>query len=135
MSYCPSMSRLRSVPVLVALVVTLGQPRAPRAGDADPWFGPDKTLHFEAAGSLAIVGYAGAAMATPERPWRAAAGAALGIGAGIGKELWDREGHGDASWRDLSWDVIGAVTGVLVALAVDWTVHRIFDWPVGRRAR
>jgi len=113
----------------------LSGPGALWAADADPWFGPDKALHFEAAGSLAVVGYAGAAMITTSRPARATAGLALGLGAGIGKELWDLDGHGDASWRDLTWDLIGAATGVLVAASFDWAVHRIFGWPVGRQSR
>jgi len=66
---------------------------------------------------------------------RAAAGEALGVGAGIAKELWDLDGHGDPSWRDLTWDLIGATTGVLVSVAFDWAVHRIFNWPVGRQSR
>ncbi len=121
---------------LVALAaVALGHPGAVGAADPDPWFGPDKALHFEAAGSLAVVGYAGAAMITTDRPVRAGAGLALGLGAGVAKELWDLDGHGDPSWRDLTWDLIGATTGALVALAIDWTVHRTFNWPVGRQAR
>jgi putative lipoprotein len=113
----------------------LGRPGSTRAADADPWFGPDKVLHFAASGSLAMVGYAGAAMITTRRPERAGVGAGLAIGAGVAKELWDLDGHGDASWRDLTWDLVGATTGVLVALAIDWTVHRIFNWPVGSQSR
>jgi putative lipoprotein len=121
---------------LVALIATLlaGQGGA-WAADADPWFGPDKALHFEAAGSLAIVGYAGTSMMSTSRPLRAAVGAALGVGAGAAKELWDLDGHGDPSWRDLTWDLVGAATGVLVAATFDWAIHRIFDWPVGLQTR
>ena len=132
----PRTAPRRSGAALVTLAAALfGHPGAPRADEADPWFGPDKVLHLEAAGSLAIVGYAGAAMNTTDRPTRAGVGAGLAVGAGIGKELWDLDGHGDPSWRDLTWDVIGAATGVLVAFAIDWSVHRIFDWPVGRQSR
>lgn len=121
---------------MVALAATaFGHPRPLRAADADPWFGHDKLLHFEATTSLAMVGYAGAAMITVDRPTRVGAGAALALGVGIGKELWDLDGHGDASWRDLTWDLIGATTGVLLATAIDWSIHRIFDLPVGPRSR
>jgi len=102
------------------------------SANADPWFGRDKLIHFSAAGSLAVVGYANASMLTENRPLRAGAGAALAVGAGVAKELWDLDGHGDASWRDLSWDLIGAATGVLVAAGVDWAVHRMFHPPPGR---
>ena len=125
-----------SVPLslLVALTTALAGPRVARADSAgaDPWFGRDKLIHFAASGSLAVVGYANAAMLTENRPARIGAGAALAVGAGVGKELWDLDGHGDASWRDLSWDLIGAATGLLISVGVDWAVHRMFDPPPGR---
>jgi putative lipoprotein len=120
--------------LLTALATTLTGARVARAdsANADPWFGRDKLIHFSAAGSLAIVGYANASMLTENRAVRAGAGAALAVGAGVAKELWDLDGQGDASWRDLGWDLIGAATGVLVAAGVDWAVHRMFQPPVGR---
>jgi putative lipoprotein len=120
--------------VVLGLPVTLPARPAVAAGsaNADPWFGRDKLLHFEATGSLAVVGYANASMLTENRPARAAAGAALAVGAGAAKELWDLDGHGDASWRDLGWDVLGAATGVLISLGADWVVQRIFQPPTGR---
>jgi uncharacterized protein YfiM (DUF2279 family) len=54
------------------------------------------------------------------------------VGVGAAKEVWDLDGHGDASWRDLTWDLIGATTGVLFSLAVDWSIHRLFQPPAGR---
>jgi putative lipoprotein len=97
------------------------------AQEADPWFGRDKALHFSASASIAIVGYAGASLKTDHRPTRVAAATILALGAGIGKELWDLGGPGDASWRDLTWDVIGTATGVLIAAGVDWIIGRIRD--------
>jgi putative lipoprotein len=120
--------------LLAPLTMMLAGAQVARAdsANADPWFGRDKLIHFSAAGSLAVVGYANASMLTENRPLRAGAGAALAVGAGVAKELWDLDGHGDASWRDLSWDLIGAATGVLVAAGVDWAVHRMFHPPPGR---
>ena len=120
-------------PLLSSLTTTLAGARFARAdsANADPWFGRDKLIHFAAAGSLAVVGYANASMLTENRPLRAGTGAALAVGAGVAKELWDLDGHGDASWRDLGWDLIGAATGILVAAGVDWAVHRIFQPPPG----
>jgi putative lipoprotein len=120
--------------LLVSLTTALADPRVAHADSAtaDPWFGRDKLIHFAASGSLAIVGYAGASMLTENRPARIGAGAALAVGAGVAKELWDLDGHGDASWRDLSWDLIGAATGLLVSVGVDWAVHRMFRPPAGR---
>ena len=120
--------------LLVSLTATLAGPPVARAESAntDPWFGRDKLSHFAASGALAVVGYATASMLTEDRPLRIGAGAALAVGAGVAKELWDLEGHGDASWRDLGWDLIGAATGLLVSVGVDWTVHRLFRPPSGR---
>ena len=120
--------------LLVSLTTGLTAPGVARAdsANADPWFGRDKLIHFAAAGSLAVVGYANASMLTENRPARIGAGAALAVGAGVAKELWDLDGHGDASWRDLSWDLIGAATGLLVSVGLDWAVHRMFQPPAGR---
>jgi putative lipoprotein len=120
--------------LLVTLTASLTAPRVARAdaANADPWFSRDKLIHFAASGSLAVVGYAGASMLTENRAARLGTGAALAVGAGVAKELWDLQGHGDASWRDLSWDLIGAATGLLVSAGVDWAVHRMFRPPPGR---
>ena len=120
--------------LLVSLSATLAGPRVAHAdsASADPWVGRDKLIHFAASGSLAVVGYAGASMFTEDRSVRIGFGAALAVGTGVAKELWDLEGQGDASWRDLSWDLIGAATGLLVSLGVDWAVHRVFRPPSGR---
>ncbi|HEY4395551.1 MAG TPA: hypothetical protein VGP64_15885 [Polyangia bacterium] len=119
------------VALVVAVTLPVGAAHA-EGTDADPWWGRDKALHFSASASLAVVGYAGTSMGTESRATRAAGGAALAVGAGVAKELWDLDGHGDASWRDLSWDLIGATTGVLVSLAIDWSIHRLFRPPAGR---
>ena len=70
-----------------------------------------------------MVGYGASALKTPDPLTRAAAGATLGLGAGIAKELLDLAGAGDPSWRDLTWDVVGTATGVLVATAIDYLIH------------
>ena len=93
--------------------------------ESDPWFGRDKALHFGVSASLALAGYAGASLKTDDRPTRVAAGITLALGAGLLKEAWDLTGHGDASWRDLTWDVVGTTTGVLIAYAIDWAMSRL----------
>ena len=99
---------------------------AARAAEpADPWFGRDKALHFAASATIATAGYGGAALLTDDRTARVVAGASLALAAGIGKELWDLSGHGDASWKDLTWDAVGTATGVLTARAIDWVVGRV----------
>jgi putative lipoprotein len=96
-----------------------------RAQEADPWFGRDKALHFAASASLATVAYAGAALATDDRPTRIVAAASIALAVGVIKEAWDLTGHGDASWRDLTWDVVGTTTGVLFAYGIDWAIGRL----------
>jgi len=105
-----------------------------RAADPDPWFGHDKKLHFEVSAALASGGYGAAALVTDDRRARLAVGGGFALSAGVAKELWDLSGHGDASWRDLTWDAVGTVTGLALAYAVDWAAQRTTRWLEGRRA-
>src|SRR6185503_2174666 len=111
----------------VALLTASGAraQQQPDQADSDPWFGRDKALHFGVSASIAMVAYGGAALKTDDRPTRVAAAVTFALGAGLLKEAWDLTGHGDASWRDLTWDVVGTTTGVLVACAIDWAVSRL----------
>ena len=113
------MSRLPGrVGVALALLVT-GLSSNARAADPDPWFGPDKALHFGISAGLAGGGYALSALVL-EKPWqRAVTGAGFSLLLGAGKELYDLSGHGDASWKDFTWDVAGTAVGVGIALLVD----------------
>jgi putative lipoprotein len=99
--------------------------RSARAADPDPWFGRDKALHFGASALLASGGYGATALVTEDRRVRLAVGGGFAFSLGIAKELWDLSGHGDASWRDLTWDAVGTLTGLAVAAAVDWTIQRL----------
>ena len=116
---------------LLAAWIAVASPNAYGA-DSDPWFGHDKELHFAASASIAVVGYAGTSLITENRAVRAGTAAGLALGAGVAKELWDLEGHGDASWRDLTWDLVGTATGVAIAAAIDWLVHRYTPVTAGR---
>ena len=116
-------ARLAAPIVLVAAAGTLAPARA--ATDQDPWLGHDKLLHFEVSAAIAAGGYGGAALFSPRTEVRLATGAGLALAAGVGKELWDLQGNGDASWRDLTWDVIGTATGLAVAVTIDWLIGRI----------
>jgi putative lipoprotein len=107
-----------------ALAALLAAPAPARAADPDPWLGRDKALHFGASALIAGGGYAGASLATEDARARLAVGGGLALGAGVAKELWDASGHGDASLRDLTWDVVGTATGLAVAATIDWLVGR-----------
>lgn len=101
------------------------QPAAPGPGrgDPDPWWGPDKALHFGASAAIAAGGYAGGALAGGDSLAAAALGSGLAIGAGIAKEMLDLAGLGRASWKDFTWDVIGTATGIGVALSIHLAAH------------
>lgn len=88
-------------------------------GDGDRWFGRDKALHFGASAALAAAGYGAAVLAFEDRSARLFTGAGLALTLGIAKELDDLSGHGTPSWKDLTWDAIGAATGLAVAYVVD----------------
>ena len=87
--------------------------------DPDPWFGPDKALHFTLSSLIAGGGYGMTALASDHIATRVAFGAGLGLVVGAGKELWDLSGHGDPSWKDFTWDVLGTAVGVGIAITID----------------
>jgi putative lipoprotein len=109
----------RALATVLALSLFLALTARARAADPDPWFGRDKALHFGATLTLGSGGYAGTALLSERQSVRAAAGASLGMSAGIAKEIYDHYAGGDASFRDLTWDVVGTATGVLVSYLLD----------------
>jgi putative lipoprotein len=102
---------------LGALVALIALPRAARA--EDEWFGPDIGLHFGVSAALSGGGYAAASLVFDQKWERATAGAAFSLTLGATKELYDLAGHGDASWKDFTWDVAGTAVGTGIALLVD----------------
>ena len=94
---------------MLKLLVALGlQASAAGANGSDPWLGADKLKHFLASAFVQSVAYS-TLRATGARNGPALAGAtAATLTVGVGKELWDRAGHGDPSVRDFTWDVLGA---------------------------
>jgi len=118
------MSRVE-IPGALVLSVAMLLASKVRAQEADPWFGRDKALHFAASASLATVAYAGTSLVTDDRVTRIVAAATVALAAGVIKEVWDLTGHGDASWRDLTWDIVGTTTGVLFAYGIDWAIARL----------
>jgi uncharacterized protein YfiM (DUF2279 family) len=109
----------RALAILPALALLLALTPRARAAEPDPWFGRDKALHFGATFTLASGGYAGTALLSERQGVRAAAGAGLAMTAGVAKEIYDHYAGGDPSLRDLTWDVVGTATGVLVSYLLD----------------
>jgi putative lipoprotein len=94
-----------------------------RADDSDPWFGSDKALHFTVAAGIAGAGY-GVTTALAEDRWKAlAVGGGAAVAAGALKEAVDATGRGDPSWKDFTWDVLGAAVGLAIAWGIDVAVH------------
>ena len=118
---------MRSARIPIATVVLLALPSAAHAADPDPWLGKDKALHFGASSIIAASGYTIGAFVFDARGHALIAGAALGAAAGIGKETLDLAGHGDPSWRDLTWDGIGIAAGLAVAWGVDLVARGVSD--------
>jgi putative lipoprotein len=108
---------------VATLVGVLSRGEPARADPSDPWWGPDKALHFGASAAIAGGGYAVAAPFVDGFAERVAIGAGLALTVGVSKELIDLAGHGDASFRDLTWDVIGTLVGVGLALSIDLAVR------------
>ena len=109
---------MRPRAALVGMALSL-LARVASASDPDPWLGGDKALHFGVSVGLAGGGYAASALLL-EHPWqRAVAGGVFSLALGGGKEVYDLSGHGDASWKDFTWDVAGTAVGLGIALLVD----------------
>ncbi len=107
---------------------------AQHAAAQDSWWGADKALHFSVSVGLTGGGYA---LAVPlvEAPWaRATLGASFSLTLGVAKELYDSTGAGDASWRDLTWDVVGTATGALFSLGVEWLIGALSEPPAVKLA-
>ncbi|MEA3246900.1 MAG: hypothetical protein U9Q74_12160 [Gemmatimonadota bacterium] len=94
-------------------------PERPAPSDRDPWFGRDKLLHFVA--SAAVQGAAHAAFRARGADYGSASrgAAAVTLTVGVSKEIWDHYRGGDASLRDLTWDVVGGTAGAVVVRQAD----------------
>lgn len=103
--------------IVLALAVLLLAP--PARADDDPWLGKDKALHFGASASLAVGGYGFGAVTLKTRTDALLFGGGFAFGFGMAKETWDLMGHGDPSWKDLTWDAVGTIAGLAVSYAVD----------------
>lgn len=80
----------------------------------DRWLGEDKLKHF-AFSYLITSATAGSARLVADRNTSVVTGAALGLVAGIIKEIHDKRANRSASYKDILWDAAGIAAGVLVA--------------------
>lgn len=105
-----------AIPVSFAQTASITDSNAARP---DPWFGPDKALHFGVSFAVASSGYALGAATTDTRWVGVLVGAGLSLSLGGGKEALDSLGFGEPSYRDFAWDVVGTALGIGVSLAFD----------------
>lgn len=126
------MKRALGAPFALAFMLTSA---VASASDTDPWFGPDKAMHFGVSVGLAAGGYAASSPWLESRSERALVGGAFSLTLGASKELWDLAGHGDPSWRDFTWDVVGTALGLALAVGVDSLVSHGKDAPAQRSAQ
>ncbi len=116
------MRRLARVLVFVAGLSTL---TTPVYADDDPFWGPDKALHFAASATIAAGGYAVSTAFVDARAHALLIGGGAAALAGLGKEALDLAGYGDPSWKDLAWDGIGIVCGLGLAFGLDLLVRGV----------
>lgn len=110
---------------IVAFVVgSVFVPAELRAED-DPWTSRDKVIHYGVSAGIAAGGYVAGALVFDTRAHALVMGAGAATIAGVGKELVDLGGHGNASWKDLAWDGLGMITGLALAWGVDLLIRGI----------
>lgn len=85
----------------------------------DAWLGEDKMKHFAAGGVVGGASAIAASQAGGNDGEAALAAVAVTFSVGAGKELYDVKGKGTCwSWRDMAWNMAGALAGALVAAGV-----------------
>ena len=87
--------------------------------DGDRWFARDKAKHVAASAIIQLAAFFAFRSAPARQSVAIVRASAVTLSIGAGKELWDRSGHGDASWKDFTWDGIGILAGSGLAVAVD----------------
>lgn len=90
-----------------------------RATELDPWFGADKWLHFGVSTGLSASGYGLSSLVLEPRWQRATTGAVFSLTLGATKELVDATGSGDASYKDMTYNLAGTALGVGLGLLLD----------------
>ena len=87
--------------------------------ESDPWWAHDKALHLEASAVITASAYGVASWLMTDRWARILVATAVGVAAGVGKELYDEQRGSSASFRDLTWDGIGVGAGLTISLILD----------------
>ncbi|PYG46275.1 putative lipoprotein [Pantoea sp. AG1095] len=79
----------------------------------DNWTGKDKAQHYFSSAVLAAAGSEISQHQNHSRGQNLRFGFLFSFSFGVGKELYDSRSAGSGwSWKDLSWDVAGAASGI-----------------------
>ncbi|PIF20883.1 YfiM family lipoprotein [Candidatus Pantoea floridensis] len=79
----------------------------------DNWTGKDKAEHFFSSAALAAAGSEISQHQHQGRGQNLRFGFLFSLSFGVGKEWYDSRSSGSGwSWKDLSWDVAGAASGI-----------------------
>lgn len=100
----------------IAICPAIAAADPPTRPDPDPWWGPDKALHFGASALITGGAYGLGTFVSPRLEGRVVFAASIGITAGLMKEVADAAGLGTPSWKDFAWDLLG--TGVAIGISV-----------------
>jgi putative lipoprotein len=117
---------MRAMPASLLIPVVLMLSSSAWAQDRDPWFATDKYLHFSVSAGIASAGYGAAALVTDSPKKRVYSSWVLGLTAGLSREIWKLAAHGDPSYRDLTWDIVGTATGTVLTYLFDRLVVEHF---------
>jgi uncharacterized protein YfiM (DUF2279 family) len=95
--------------ILLTTLLASSAPQVP-----DPWFAEDKLKHFFTSFVVTSLAASGARAAGLDRGPATAAGAGVGVAAGLYKEVRDRRAGDFFSVRDLLWDIAGVGSAAAV---------------------
>ncbi len=84
------------------------------AAERDDWLGEDKFKHFAMSYMITAATF-GAARVAADRDASLTTGIAIGVVAGILKEIYDKRDNRRISVKDLLWDAAGIAAGAVIA--------------------
>lgn len=109
---------MRCIVIILFFLMTSLVP-SPAQADRAEFFSADNAAHLGASFGLTCLGYALGAELFEGRGPRVGFSAGFSLTFGIGKEILDLAGFGDAELRDLLMDVIGTAVALLICWAID----------------
>lgn len=119
--------RVRPAAAVALISLLASSPAVAADPDPDPWLSTDKTLHFGVSAGIAVTGYAASTAVFDARGHALLVAGGVTLAAGAGKEVLDLAGFGTPSWKDFVADVAGMLVGLAVAWSVDLVVRGVSE--------